>query len=79
MIAMHPFCSQCGRTGSKDNPLSVDHIVPKSRGGTDDLSNLRVLCLSHNQLRNRGPTPRSDQRVHQPLEDIDQDDVWSIA
>lgn len=28
--------------------LTVDHIVALSRGGTDDLSNLRFLCISHN-------------------------------
>lgn len=31
--------------------LSIDHIVPLSRGGTDDLSNLRFLCLSHNSQK----------------------------
>jgi 5-methylcytosine-specific restriction protein A len=62
VIAASPACAICGHTGSKDNPLSVDHILPRSQGGTDALSNLRVLCLRHNQLRPRGrathdPTP----------------------
>ena len=35
-------CQLCGLlvTGSPD----IDHIVEKSKGGTDVLSNLRVLC-----------------------------------
>lgn len=28
--------------------LTVDHIKPLSRGGTDDISNLRFLCRHHN-------------------------------
>lgn len=31
--------------------LAVDHIVPLSRGGTDDLANLRFLCTSHNSQK----------------------------
>lgn len=37
-------CSQCGM--KHDSPLffDVDHIVPKSKGGTNDPSNLQLLC-----------------------------------
>jgi 5-methylcytosine-specific restriction endonuclease McrA len=36
------------------NPfLSVDHITPKSKGGTYDVSNLQLLCLAdHRQKDN---------------------------
>lgn len=33
-------CQQCGT----EDGLSVDHIVPRSLGGDDSLSNLQVLC-----------------------------------
>jgi 5-methylcytosine-specific restriction protein A len=33
-------CCRCGTT----EDLTVDHIIPKSMGGTDDPSNLRTLC-----------------------------------
>ncbi|MFD7015905.1 HNH endonuclease [Streptomyces sp. NPDC059928] len=33
----------CQRCGSRER-LEVDHLVPVSRGGTWDLSNLWVLC-----------------------------------
>ncbi len=30
--------------------LQIDHIKPKHQGGTDELSNLRVLCAQHNRF-----------------------------
>lgn len=26
----------------------VDHIIPKARGGTDEMSNLQAMCATHN-------------------------------
>ncbi|WP_078906556.1 HNH endonuclease [Streptomyces sp. NRRL S-378] len=46
-IAAQPWCSFCG-TGSD---LTGDHILPLSRGGTSDPSNIRVLCRSCNSAR----------------------------
>ncbi|MGB9886265.1 MAG: RNA-guided endonuclease IscB [Moorellales bacterium] len=41
-------CAYCG----KDNvPLEVDHVVPKSRGGTDRVSNLALACRKCNQAK----------------------------
>lgn len=36
----------------------VDHIVPLSRGGTDDYDNLRVICRECNQAAGNKRTPR---------------------
>jgi len=36
----------CGSTYQ----VEVDHILPRSLGGSDDMSNLRCLCRAHNQL-----------------------------
>ena len=41
-------CLLCGN-GSDDAPLEVDHIVPRSKGGSNDISNLQVLCRPCNQ------------------------------
>src|SRR5512133_2108957 len=49
MISAHPFCSMCGHPGSHDNRLSVHHIRPKADGGTDERSNLAVLCMRCNR------------------------------
>ena len=41
-------CSKCQACGKivvgKD--AQVDHVIPKKRGGTDDLENLCLLCLT---------------------------------
>ncbi len=42
-------CRLCGRTAQKNGVvLHVDHIKPRSKGGTDDPDNLRTLCLKCN-------------------------------
>jgi hypothetical protein len=38
-------CRNCGRSPREDGiKLHVDHIEPWSKGGTDELENLQVLC-----------------------------------
>jgi len=36
-------CLECGASNKK-RTLHIDHIVPVSRGGTDELENLQTLC-----------------------------------
>ena len=40
----------CVYCGSKDH-ISIDHITPMSRGGTNDLANLQFLCRSCNSRK----------------------------
>ena len=45
-IRKHPVCEECRRARS----FIVDHQVSKRRGGTDDESNLKAMCLAcHNR------------------------------
>lgn len=37
-------CQMCGRTVEDGVKLHIDHIVPVSKGGTNDMNNLQVLC-----------------------------------
>lgn len=32
-IARQPWCTDCRHTGSPDNPLTCDHVVPVAAGG----------------------------------------------
>lgn len=37
-------CVECGATKEDGAKLHIDHIIPVSKGGTDELSNLQTLC-----------------------------------
>ena len=43
-VCSHPDCKVTA-------DLTIDHIVALSKGGTDDLANLRFLCRSHNSAK----------------------------
>jgi 5-methylcytosine-specific restriction endonuclease McrA len=71
-------CQMCGT----EERLSVDHIVPRTLGGDDSLSNLQVLCSSCNSSKggrffepSRTPptlhglfSPKNDSISHYQLE-----------
>jgi 5-methylcytosine-specific restriction endonuclease McrA len=64
-------CAYCGAEGV---PLEKDHIVPRSRGGTNRVSNLAVCCRACNQAKgNRTAAefghPEVQARAKQPLRD----------
>lgn len=49
-------CELCG-ISKDEKALDVDHIVPRSKGGADDISNLQALCYTCNrQKRNTDNT-----------------------
>jgi len=37
-------CVSCGRSAANDVILHVDHIIPRSKGGKDELDNYQTLC-----------------------------------
>ncbi len=42
---------KCAYCGKKNVPLEIEHIVPKSRGGSDRVSNLTIACRECNQAK----------------------------
>jgi len=64
-------CVYCGKT---DTPLEVEHIIPKSRGGSDQLSNLTLACHDCNQAKGNQTAkefghPEVSQQAKAPLKD----------
>lgn len=48
-------CVWCGKRGELGE-LTLDHVVPRSEGGSHESSNLITSCMKHNRERgNKGP------------------------
>ncbi|HKL81946.1 MAG TPA: RNA-guided endonuclease IscB, partial [Desulfobacter sp.] len=45
-------CAYCGKT---DIPLEIEHIVPKSKGGSNRVSNLALACTACNRKKGNKP------------------------
>ena len=64
-------CVYCGKQGV---PFEVDHVYPKSRGGTDRISNLVLSCHDCNQAKGNQTAaefgyPEVEKQARTPLKD----------
>jgi len=64
-------CAYCGKTNV---PLEIEHIIPKSRGGTDRVSNLTLACHECNQKKGNLTAeefgyPEIQTQAKEPLKD----------
>ncbi|MEG4043758.1 HNH endonuclease [Microcoleus sp. Pol17_C1] len=50
-------CQSCGKT-KLETQLTIDHIIPLARGGSNDISNLQTLCGTCNQKKTDKLDPR---------------------
>jgi len=58
-------CAYCGRS---DLPLTIDHIVPKARGGGDSWENLVCACTScNNRKGDRTPEEANLNLMNKPF------------
>jgi 5-methylcytosine-specific restriction endonuclease McrA len=48
---LEKFNRQCAYCGAKHTPLEVEHIQPRSKGGSDRVSNLTLACNPCNQAK----------------------------
>ena len=64
-------CAYCGETGM---PLEIEHLTPRSRGGSDRVSNLTLACHECNQKKGTKTAaefghPELQAKGKQPLKD----------
>lgn len=70
-------CESCGAS-SKDIQIDVDHIEPRSKGGSNDISNLQALCRTCNaQKRDRDDT--NFIQIHESYAHRDSDCIFCQA
>lgn len=65
---------KCAYCGKENVQLEVEHIVPKSRGGTDRVSNLTIACHECNQKKGNMTAeefgyPNIQKQAKKPLKD----------
>ena len=51
-------CKHCPET----NNLTVNHITPLALGGSNDISNLEIVCLQHQRRFHGTASKKSDWR-----------------
>jgi 5-methylcytosine-specific restriction endonuclease McrA len=57
----------CQYCGSASAPLSIDHVIPRSRGGSDSWENVTTACLACNVRKaNRTPREAAMPLIRQP-------------
>jgi 5-methylcytosine-specific restriction endonuclease McrA len=58
VLAEEKVCSICGLPGTPEDPLTLEHVVPRSRGGRHTRHNGRAAHRSCNSAkRDRDPKP----------------------
>ncbi len=64
-------CQYCGSVGNK---LSIDHVLPRSRGGKDSWENVTTACLPCNILKGNKTPEEANMllriKPHKPLSNL---------
>ncbi len=65
LVRDHYTCQYCGRTlGAGD--LTMDHVVPRSRGGTSCWENLVACCIPCNNKKGNRTPEEAGMRLRRP-------------
>ena len=54
--------NKCLRCGTKEN-LSIDHIIPRSKGGHNGHRNMQTLCVECNQWKGERTKRFQNKRI----------------
>lgn len=71
---LEKFNRTCAYGGEKDEPLEIEHIIPRSRGGSNRVTNLTLACHKCNQTKGNQTAaefghPEVQARAKRPLKD----------
>jgi hypothetical protein len=67
ILRKHGFrCYYCGKS-ARHAELEIDHILARSRGGTDDEKNLVPACFKCNRGKADGPSVEAEERENCPV------------
>ncbi len=64
------YDNQCGYCGSKDN-LEIEHIVPKSKGGTNSVKNITLSCRKCNELKSNMSLKQFGKLINKDLSHLE--------
>src|SRR5262249_25628141 len=67
----HHTCQFCGKQPGSEE-LTIDHVLPRSRGGTSTWENCVLACLDCNKRK----ADRTPQEAHMPLRKNPVRPVW---
>jgi 5-methylcytosine-specific restriction endonuclease McrA len=52
---LEKWSRKCAYCDAENVPLNIDHVIPRSRGGSDRVSNLTLACIPCNQAKGSLP------------------------
>lgn len=56
--------NKCAYCGKSDVPLTVDHIIPKAKGGSDAWENLVAACVHCNNKKGDRTASEAGMKLH---------------
>ena len=69
-------CLYCGSPGTEKNPLTLDHVIPESKGGPSRVQNLVTACMRCNKKKDNRPVTElltnDPERLAKILQQLDQ-------
>lgn len=60
-------CWYCGDEVHPFRTLSIDHMIPRKRGGSDDIENLVLCCISCNRRKSNKTIDEYRHHLENPI------------
>jgi 5-methylcytosine-specific restriction endonuclease McrA len=64
-------CCYCGKEFTSDNRATIEHFVPKSKGGGDTIDNIRAACQWCNNRKGNVSKKQFDRKYPQWAREAD--------